>query len=238
MPVLVADAKLWPVNTAIIVAAGRGTRMGSGVEKLFLELAGEPVIAHTWRRFEETSCVDEIVLVVRPENRDAFREIAQREGFQKTCRWADGGAERQDSVWNGLQAVSAETHVVAIHDGARPCVRPETIEAAIEAARVHGAAVVASKLTDTVKESADGEVVSRHLDRDRLWAVQTPQAFRLEVIKRALETARQMGKVFTDDTAACELMGQPIRLVPTTRPNPKVTTPGDLPAIESLLRTL
>lgn len=212
--------------------------MGSGIEKLFLELAGKPVIAHTWRRFEEAACVDEIILVVRSENRDAFREVAEREGFRKPCHWADGGAERQDSVWNGIQQVSSGTGVVAIHDGARPCIRQEVIEAAIEAARVHGAAVVASKLTDTVKESDDGEVVSRHMDRNRLWAVQTPQAFRVEVLRRALEAARQQGRVYTDDTAACQLIGQAVRLVPTTRPNPKVTTPEDLPAVESLLRTM
>lgn len=226
------------MNTAIIVAAGRGTRMGSGVAKLFLELAGKPVIAHTWRRFEEAAGVDDIVLVVRPESRDAFREVAEREGFRKPWRWADGGAERQDSVWNGLQAASQGTEVVAIHDGARPCVQPEVIEEALEAARLHGAAVVASRLTDTIKESDDGEVVSRHLDRNRLWAVQTPQAFRLEVIKRALEAARREDVVFTDDTAACDLIRQPVHLVATPRPNPKVTTPDDLPAVESLLRTL
>ncbi|MCB1126265.1 MAG: 2-C-methyl-D-erythritol 4-phosphate cytidylyltransferase [Verrucomicrobiae bacterium] len=226
------------MNTAIIVAAGRGTRMGSGVEKLFLELAGKPVIAHTWRRFEEAACVDEIVLVVRPESRETFREVAEREGFGKPYRWADGGAERQDSVWNGIQQVAAGSAVVAIHDGARPCVREDVIEAAIEAARIHGAAVVANKLTDTVKESDDGEVVSRHMDRNRLWAVSTPQTFRVEVIRRALEAARKQDRVFTDDTAACQLIGQAVRLVPTTRPNPKVTTPDDLPAVESLLRTM
>jgi 2-C-methyl-D-erythritol 4-phosphate cytidylyltransferase len=224
------------MNTGIIVAAGRGTRMGGGGDKLFLDLAGRPVIAHAWRRFEEAAAVEAIVLVTRPERREAFTELAAREGFRKPFRFADGGAERQDSVWNGLQAAPEETGVVAIHDGARPCVTAELIREVIAAARETGAAVAASRLTDTVKESDDGRTITRHLERDRLWAVQTPQAFRLDIIRRALSTAREQGRQFTDDTAACALIGQSVRLVEGRAPNPKVTRPEDLPVIAGLLR--
>lgn len=224
------------MNIAIIVAAGRGTRMGGAVDKLFLELAGAPVIAHTWRQFERCPEIAELVFVTRPESRDAFRAVAAQQGFQKPYHFADGGRERQDSVWNGLQAAPAGTALVAIHDGARPCVTPALIAAVLAAARETGAAVAASRLTDTIKESDDDQYISRHLERDRLWAVQTPQAFRWEVIRRAIATAREQSLVFTDDTAACRLIAQPVRLVASETPNPKVTAPHDLPAIERLLR--
>src|SRR6185436_8263397 len=190
--------------SAIIVAAGRGTRMGPNIDKLFLEVAGRPVIAHTWAKFESSDAIDEIVLVVRAGMEDAFQELAEKFGFKKPHRFAEGGAERQDSVWNGLQAVSPMTEIVAIHDGARPCASGELIAATVQAAKDFGAAVAAQRVTDTIKESDDGVSVSRTVDRSKLWAVQTPQTFRLAVIRRALATAREGGLTLTDDTAACE----------------------------------
>ena len=112
----------------------------------------------------------------------------------------------------------------------------ELIAATIAAARETGAAVAAQPVTDTIKESADGKIISRTVDRSKLWSVQTPQTFRVEVIRRAIAAARQKNLVLTDDTAACELIGQPVRLVAGTAPNPKVTVPGDLPFVEVLLR--
>jgi len=125
---------------------------------------------------------------------------------------------------------------VAIQDAARPCTSEAIINASIDAARQMGAAVAAQAMTDTVKESADGKLISRTLDRTRLWAVQTPQTFRVEVIRRALSVVREKGLRVTDDTAACELIGQPVRLVTGPAPNPKVTVPADLPYVELLLQ--
>jgi 2-C-methyl-D-erythritol 4-phosphate cytidylyltransferase len=224
------------MNAAILVAAGKGTRMGPTVDKLFLEVAGRPVVAHTWQRFNDVKCVDEIILVVREGMQSAFEELAAKYKFQKPFRIVVGGTERQDSVWNGLKALPAKAEIVAIHDAARPCTSEELIAAIIKRAEETGAAVAAQPVTDTIKESADGRLVQRTLDRSRLWSVQTPQAFRVEVIRRALAEARRRKRVFTDDTAACELIGQPVRLVSRVAPNPKVTVPGDLPFIESLLR--
>ncbi len=224
------------MNAAILVAAGKGSRMGPKVDKLFLEVAGRPVVAHTWRRFNDAKCIGEIVLVVRKGMQPAFEKLAAKFKFQKPFRIVVGGAERQDSVWNGLEALSAKTEIVAIHDAARPCTSEELIAATIKRAEETGAAVAAQPVTDTIKESADGRLVQRTLDRSRLWSVQTPQTFRVEVIRRALMEARQRKLVFTDDTAACELIGQPVRLVSRVAPNPKVTVPGDLPFVESLLR--
>jgi 2-C-methyl-D-erythritol 4-phosphate cytidylyltransferase len=227
---------LFQMNAAILVAAGKGSRMGPEVDKLFLDVAGRPIVAHTWRRFNDAKCIDEIVLVVRKGMRPAFQELAAKFKFQKPFRIVVGGAERQDSVWNGLKALSATAEIVAIHDAARPCTSEELIAATIKRAGETGAAVAAQPVTDTIKESADGRLIERTLDRSRLWSVQTPQTFRVEVIRRALAEARRRKLVFTDDTAACELIGQPVRLVSRVAPNPKVTVPGDLPFIESLLR--
>ncbi len=210
--------------------------MGAGVDKLFLEVAGRPVVAHTWQRFDEASCIGEIILVVREERRKTFEELAARFRFQKPFRIVTGGEERQDSVWNGLEALSVAAEVVAIHDAARPCVSDELISATVRHAEETGAAVAAQPVTDTIKESADGRFIQRTLDRSQLWSVQTPQTFRVEVIRRALEEVRRRRLIFTDDTAACELIGQPVRLVSRVTPNPKVTVPGDLPLIEMLLR--
>lgn len=224
------------MTSAIIVAAGRSTRMGPGRDKLFLEVCGRPVVAHTWGRLDGATEIDEVVLVVRDGTQAAFEEMAAVVAPKKPFRVVPGGHERQDSVWNGLLAVTAKSSVVAIQDAARPCTSLDVIRNTLAAAREFGAAVAAQRVTDTIKESADGATVSRHLDRSRLWAVQTPQAFRVEVIRRALEAVREKGLKVTDDTAACELIGQPVRLVESVAPNPKITVPADLPLIELLLR--
>jgi len=224
------------MNAAIIVAAGKGTRMGPGVDKLWLEVAGRPVIAHTWKQFNDAACIHEIVIVVREGMAPHFSELAARFAFSKPFRIVPGGVERQDSVCNGLEAISPHAEIVAIQDAARPCTTATLIAATIEAARETGAAVAAQQVTDTIKESMDGKIISRTLDRSKLWSVQTPQAFRVEIIRQALAAARKKNLNLTDDTAACELIGQPVRLVKSAAPNPKVTVPSDLPFIETLLR--
>jgi len=145
--------------------------------------------------------------------------------------------QRQDSVWNGLAALSPQSAIVAIQDAARPCTTRELIAATILAAQETGAAVAAQPVTDTIKSTEDGKIIAGTVDRSKLWSVQTPQTFRVEVIRRALAAARAKKLNFTDDTAACELIGQPVQLVKSGSPNPKVTVPADLPFIESLLRT-
>lgn len=223
--------------SAIIVAAGKGTRMGPNVDKLFMEVCGRPIVAHTWQRFEDAVCIDEIVLVVRDGMEVEFEILASRYGFKKPYRMTLGGRERQDSVWNGMNAVSSICEVVAIQDGARPCTTPDHIGEVVSAARETGAAVAAQRVTDTIKESGDGVSISRTVDRSRLWSVQTPQAFRLKVIREALASVQDRGLVVTDDTAACELIGQAVRLVEGKAPNPKATSPADLPFLEVVLRS-
>jgi 2-C-methyl-D-erythritol 4-phosphate cytidylyltransferase len=226
------------MTSAIIVAAGKGTRMGPGVDKLFLELQGCPIVAHTWRRFEEAGCIDEIVMVVREGMEAEFTELARAHGFRKPVRLVVGGKERQDSVWNGLAALSPDSEIVAIQDAARPCTSQALIAATVAAARETGAAVAAQPITDTVKESADGKLIQRTLDRSRLWSVQTPQTFRVQIIRQALAEVRRRGMLVTDDTAPCELIGQPVRLVANPEPNPKVTRREDLAYVEVVLKGL
>jgi 2-C-methyl-D-erythritol 4-phosphate cytidylyltransferase len=224
------------VTSAIIVAAGQSTRMGANMDKLFLPVAGRPLLAHTWQRFDEALCIEEIILVVRDGMQGALADLADQGEFSKPFRMVAGGRQRQDSVWNGLEALSPAAQIVAIQDAARPCTSLALIKATIEAAREHGAAVAAQPVSDTIKGSDDGAFVSRHLDRSRLWAVQTPQTFRVEIIRRALQAVRERELQVTDDTAACEIIGQPVKLVHVPGPNPKVTVPADVPYVEMLLR--
>ncbi len=221
--------------SAIIVAAGQGTRMGPKVDKMFLEVGGCPIVAHTWRRFDESHAVDEIVLVVREGFQPEFTDLEAKFHFRKPFRLVIGGKERQDSVWNGLCALGSTAEIVAIQDAARPCTHLDVIAATIAAARHTGAAVAAQAVTDTIKESSDGKMIERTVDRSKLWAVQTPQTFRVEIIRKALAAVRERGMVLTDDTAACELIGQPVQLVVLPHPNPKVTRPSDLDYVKALL---
>ena len=208
--------------------------MGRG-DKMFLDIAGLPLLGHTWRRFDLLSEADEIILVTRDDVRPALVDLAKRIDTQKPWQLVAGGVERQDSVWNGVNATTAESEIIAIQDGARPCTPLAAIQLALVTAREMGAAVLAKRLADTLKRGdGEGQIVGT-VDRENLWAVQTPQVFRREIILAALAKVRDEGLSITDDTAACEALGQLVKLVECDQPNPKATTPADLPYIESLL---
>ena len=208
--------------------------MGRG-DKMFLDIAGLPLLGHTWRRFDLLSEADEIILVTRDDVRPALEDLAKRIDTQKPWQLVAGGVERQDSVWNGVNATTAESEIIAIQDGARPCTPLAAIQLALVTAREMGAAVLARRLADTLKRGdGEGQIVGT-VDRENLWTVQTPQVFRREIILAALVKVRDEGLSITDDTAACEALGQSVKLVECDQPNPKATTPADLPYIESLL---
>lgn len=219
---------------AIIVGAGKGTRMG-GVDKLLLSIAGMPVIWHTLSKFDRSEFIEEIILVVREDNRKSFEDCISQFNLSKPIRVVIGGALRQDSVWNGISAVSNSIEIVAIHDGARPCVSLDLINRTIKTAAEFGAAVAAKRVVDTIKESANGITISGNVDRSRLWSVQTPQTFKLDIIRRAMLAVKEKGVEVTDDTAACELIGVPVYLVEDPDPNPKLTLQSDIPYLEFLL---
>ncbi len=224
------------MNVAIIVAGGIGRRMGAARAKPFLELCGEPVVIHTLRAFEACPAVDEIILVVPESEQQGVMARLASSGLVKVTRVVVGGAERQDSVWNGLQQIDrAATELVIIHDGVRPLVTPDEITAVAEEARRSGAAIPALPATDTIKE-VEGNRVIKTLDRHRLYLVQTPQAFRAEIIISAHERARAEGRQATDDAALVEQAGFPVSIVGGSRTNFKITWPEDLVIAEYLLK--
>lgn len=215
---------------AIIVAAGRGLRMG-GVDKLFVPLCGRPLLAHTLAPFQACQRVDRIVLVLAPENQERGRQLVIDHGFHKVAAICPGGPRRQDSVRLGLEALG-EAQWVLVHDGARPLLSGELIEQTLEAARETGAAVPALPLVDTIKQAgSDGSVV-RTLDRSGLWTVQTPQAFRYDLLRRAHD---QLTADVTDDSTLVEALGITVRLLAGSRLNLKVTTAEDLRVVEGIL---
>ncbi len=216
--------------TAIVLAAGRSSRMGGGENKQFIELLGQPLIHYSLAAFEQCCAVDNIVLVRRPDYAERAEKIARQ--FNKVVAFADGGVERQHSVWNGLEKATGD--IVAVHDGARPLVTPALIEATIASARAHGTGIAATKVVDTIKEAED-KVVVRTIDRTKLWAVQTPQTVRADLLRQAYQQVFAKGLVVTDEAAAVELLGHPVHLVETPFLNLKITTPSDLAMAEALL---
>lgn len=213
---------------AVIVAAGRGSRMGTRESKQFLPLRGKPVLALTVELFERIKEIEEIVLVVGEQDCSRCEAYAQTYGWRKVRRIMAGGAERQDSVYRGLQGLSPGVDWVLIHDGVRPFVTPEKIKSCREAALTYGAAVLAVQTKDTIKLVDDtGRIVSTP-DRRSLWAVQTPQAFRLSLIREAHERARAAQFTGTDDATLVERMGHPVQIVEGDYRNIKLTTQEDL----------
>ena len=226
------DSEKSPLNvSAVIVAAGRSSRMG-GVDKTFAPLLGAPLIAHTVERFETHPAISEIVLVLAAESVERGRELAASRGWRKVAQVCAGGARRQDSVYNGLTALSP-CELVMAHDGARPCVDAATLERGIRAAAEHGAAVAGTPVKDTIKRVSPELVVEETPERARLWAAQTPQVFRYDLL---LEAHRRSEGDFTDDAAMVESLGHPVRMFEGTYENIKVTTAGDLVVAEAFLR--
>jgi len=216
----------WPV-TAVILAAGAGRRMGSDVPKQYLPIGGAPLLAWTATAFDRSAVVDEIVLVV-PKHDLQFVADAIVAAFhvRKVRRIVAGGSTRQESMEAGLAAVKGEG-VVLVHDGVRPFVSEGIIAAAAECAAMSGAALVAVPITDTVKRVNDrGEVVET-IPRERLWAAQTPQAFRVSLLRRAVERAKAEGYAATDEAVLVERLGVSIPVVPGEPDNVKITTPED-----------
>lgn len=220
--------------TAIIAAAGMGTRMGGPVNKHLLLLAGRPVLAHTLAAFQRCPLIDDVILVGGQERLDTYRALVSDSGFSKVRSIVHGGETRQDSIANGL-AETGDAEIVVVHDGARPLVSQRVITECVEQARLHGGAIVAVPVKDTIKTSDAGGFVSSTVPRQNLWQVQTPQAFRSEILRRAQQAA-QGSFVGTDDASLVERLGLPVKIVPGDYSNIKITTADDLVVAEHLLR--
>ncbi len=224
-------------TAAIIPAGGSGQRMGGRSAKQYLRLNGLPILVHTLRRFQESAAVQIIVLVVPETDVEAVRrEMVTPFGLSKVSRVVPGGARRQDSVWNGLKTLGSDVNVVLVHDGVRPFVSPETIQQAATEALACGAAIVAVPVKDTIKVCDENRRIVETPDRENLWQAQTPQAFRRELLVRAYKEAERDGHRGTDDASLVERLGYPVKVIPGTYDNIKITTPEDLLVAEAWMR--
>jgi len=224
------------MNVAIIVAAGRGSRAGAGRAKQFREISGIPVIIHTLARFERCETVGESVVVLPADACAGFLALAASHGLRKVARAVAGGETRAESVLRGLESVGGREGVVAVHDGVRPFVTPEEIDRTVREAERFGAAVLAAPASDTIKEAEGGAVV-RTLERARLWQAQTPQCFRLELLRRAYAQPGALLPEVTDDSSLVERLGAAVRVVEGGAHNFKLTTPRDFALAEALLNS-
>ncbi|MCL5961565.1 MAG: 2-C-methyl-D-erythritol 4-phosphate cytidylyltransferase [Chloroflexi bacterium] len=220
-------------TSVIIAAAGKSTRMG-GADKQFLSLAGQPLLAHTVKVFDDSPLVSEIALVVNPDNVERVQELVSRCGWRKVSSVQPGGDRRQDSIWQGLMALSQPSWV-AIHDGARPFITGEIIRRVLMEAQQYGAAIAAVPVKDTVKVVGPDLVIRQTPDRATLWAAQTPQVFRYELIMGAYRNAREKGLPATDDAQLVEQIGHPVKVSLGSYDNIKITTPEDVTLAELIL---
>jgi 2-C-methyl-D-erythritol 4-phosphate cytidylyltransferase len=220
---------------ALVLGAGRGERLGYALPKAFVPVAGRPLIAHAVAALAAVPDIDLLVPVVPDACRERFDALAPdlRLGGRLAAAQA-GGAERQDSVRAGLAALPRDVEVVAVHDAARPLVDPEAVREVIAEAARRGAALLAAPVADTIKRVRDGCVVETP-PREECWAAQTPQAFRVELLREALEKAAAEGRLGTDCSQLVEALGVEVRVVASDPGNLKVTGPADLARVARAL---
>lgn len=219
---------------AVIVAAGTASRMG-GIDKVMAELGGEPMIVRSVRAFQNCDAIREIVVVTRPDLIPQITDLCA--GFSKVKAVVAGGADRPESVENGMNALSDQVRLAAIHDGARPLVTNEVIDRTVRAAHSYSAAAPGIPVKDTIKQ-VQGGVVANTPDRSTLQAIQTPQVFDADLLRGALKNAREKQIPITDDCSAVEQLGMSVRIVEGDERNIKVTTPMDLKIAALLLEEM
>jgi 2-C-methyl-D-erythritol 4-phosphate cytidylyltransferase len=227
-----------PKTVAVVAAGGAGSRVGGEVPKQFVAILGRPLLAHTLVPFYRCAEIDAVVLVLPREGFESFRELMSPwTSHAKLLAVVPGGPERQDSVWEGFRAIPAGTDLVAVHDGARPCIDPDLIRRTLTSAEQHGAALSALATHETLKEVGPGGIVVGTVDRRTIYRAQTPQGFRYAILRRAFEQARADGFRGTDESALVERLGVHVHIVLGSATNVKVTTAEDLKqAAELLLR--
>jgi 2-C-methyl-D-erythritol 4-phosphate cytidylyltransferase len=225
------------MNIAIIAAAGAGTRMASDRPKQFLLLAGTPVIFHTLKVFEQCDSIDEVIVVLPAEESAGFLSLAGKFGVRKLVRVVPGGVTRADSVKRGLMTIRAATaEIVAVHDGVRPFVTVEEIDATVAAAKSDEAAILVAPVTDTIKQ-VDGRGIVKTLDRGALRRALTPQCFRYDLLREAYQHADVNDPSLTDESALVEQLGKRVSIVEGSARNIKITTAEDLVIAEAILAT-
>ena len=220
---------------AIIPAAGVGTRMKSSSPKQFIPLGDGSVLIHTLGKFAACSRVVTACVPLRETDMPLFRQELEQRGLSDFARLVAGGAHRQESVYNGLKALDSGTDIVVVHDGVRPFVDLAMIEAVIDAAAEKGSAIVALPCVDTVKQVERQRVVAT-LPREKIVMVQTPQAFRYDILEEAFERARADHYYATDESCLVERLGYPVTVLLGSERNIKITKPADLPLAELFVR--
>lgn len=206
--------------------------MQAGRAKQMLELGGVPLLVHTLRRFEECETVDQVILVLQPNLTSEVLSLLPKHNLKKIIRVVGGGAERQDSVYRGLQVVNEESAgIVLVHDAARPFIKPDEIRAVIERAEIKGAAIMASPAVDTIKQVKQS-TIRRTLNRQFIYYAQTPQAFHYAILKEAYAQAFAEGFRATDDAQLVERTGHKVSVVEGSPINIKITRPFDLKIAE------
>jgi 2-C-methyl-D-erythritol 4-phosphate cytidylyltransferase len=224
------------MNIAIIAAAGSGTRMASDRPKQFLQLAGTPLIIHTLKVFEQCESINEVILVLPAAESAGFLSLAAKFGLRKVVRVVPGGVTRADSVKRGLMAIRAATaEIIAVHDGVRPFVTAEEIDAVVGAAQADGAAILVAPVTDTIKQVRDQRIVQT-LDRGGLRSALTPQCFRYDVLLQAYQAADVTDPLVTDESVLVEKLGIPVSTIEGSPRNIKITTAQDLAIAEAILK--
>jgi len=225
--------------SVIIASAGMSNRMGSGVNKQFILIDNKPILAHTIEKFDRSKYIDEIVVVARAtEIEYCKKEIIKKYGFKKVTNIVKGGKERQDSIYNGILALSEKSDIVLTHDGARPFLREELILKGIEGVIKYGACVIGVPVKDTIKVVDENNKVHHTPNRALLWAAQTPQCFKTELLKKGYEYANFEGIIATDDSSLVEKYGHPVMMIMGSYDNIKITTPEDLIIAESILKNI
>ncbi|MBU0647613.1 2-C-methyl-D-erythritol 4-phosphate cytidylyltransferase [Patescibacteria group bacterium] len=220
--------------TAIILAAGRGTRMNAKTNKVFLTL-NQPIIAHTIRAFEKNPNITDIIIVTNPSEKQNIQNIISNQSFQKISKIISGGETRQESCYNGVMSTKPDTDIIIIHDGARPFIRQETIDQSISDCQQYDVSVVGVPVKDTIKTADSNQFIEKTLDRSKLWAVQTPQVFMSSIIKKAHQQALADKFIGTDDTSLAERIGYKVKITPGHYDNIKITTPDDLIVAKNIL---
>jgi 2-C-methyl-D-erythritol 4-phosphate cytidylyltransferase len=221
------------MNTAIIVAAGSGSRFASEIPKQFVDLAGKPVIVHTLEKFEACPAVDEIILVLSEDGRRLFESAIGERSFAKLRKLVAGGATRAESVKNGLDAIDPACSIVAVHDGARPLVSVDEIERTIASAAAAGAACLVTDVTDTIKR-VNGAKIVETVERSALRRALTPQAFKADILRSAFENI-DLSEAITDECSLVEKLGIEISAVEGSSRNIKITREDDLTIAAALL---
>ena len=215
--------------SAIIVAAGQGIRMKGTMRKQYLDLSGRPVLAHSIMTFDSCSLVDEIFLVIPKEDVEyCQKKILSLLDLNNQINLVCGGAKRQDSVYNGLQAINKNTDTVVIHDGVRPFIQLEALKECILSSKKFGACILGTPASDTLKRVDKSDIIETTLSRENIWLAQTPQVFRFDLILKAHETARRDGYVGTDDASLVERLGEDVKIINGGRFNIKITKKEDL----------